>query len=98
MNETSRSSQIRFGQVLRYARNRSPEIEKIDDVINFHHLTRQQAQPAIQLERGIQWPAPLKAPDGSRTPAILIASSQHKVGRNETPWEDIFDVDNGHIR
>jgi hypothetical protein len=31
-------------------------------------------------------------------PAILVASSPHKVGREETPWQDVFDVDNGHIR
>ena len=31
-------------------------------------------------------------------PAILVASSPHKVGLRETPWQDRFDVDNGRIR
>ncbi|MBK7123629.1 MAG: hypothetical protein IPH68_12960 [Chitinophagaceae bacterium] len=33
----------------------------------------------------------------NRRPAILISSSPHKISET-TPWQDVFDVDNGHIR
>lgn len=33
-----------------------------------------------------------------RTPAILTSSSPHKIGSKQTPWQDFFDTDNGHIR
>jgi hypothetical protein len=36
--------------------------------------------------------------DGERWPAILISSGPHKIGAPETPWQDLFDPDNGHIR
>ena len=35
---------------------------------------------------------------GSQCPAILISSSPHKIGSAETPWQDFFDPDHGHIR
>ena len=33
-----------------------------------------------------------------RTPAILLRSSPHKIGSLDTPWQDFFDPDMGHIR
>lgn len=48
------------------------------------------------LESGINPIAPSQK--GARRPAILISSSPHRVGSAETPWQDVFDVDNGHIR
>ncbi len=51
------------------------------------------------MESGINTPAAVKATDGiSRRPAIIISSSPHKKGSSETPWQDFFDTDNGHIR
>jgi len=50
------------------------------------------------LDSGINPIAEIKAVDGKRRPAILIRSSPHKSGSEDTPWQDIFDVDNGHIR
>lgn len=51
------------------------------------------------MERGINTPAAVRASDGiERRPAIVISSSPHKKGSAQTPWQDFFDVDNGHIR
>src|SRR5690606_33095683 len=35
---------------------------------------------------------------GSRRPAVLIRSSPWKAGSAQTPWHDVFDMDNGHVR
>jgi len=55
--------------------------------------------PLPLLEAGINPIAAIKDLDSfKRRPAILISSSPHKAGSIETPWEDTFDPDNGHIR
>ncbi|MFF4010875.1 hypothetical protein [Streptomyces sp. NPDC001717] len=33
-----------------------------------------------------------------RRPAVLIRSSPWKAGTDETPWHDVFDLDNGRVR
>jgi hypothetical protein len=50
------------------------------------------------LEKGISPIAAVKIKGESRIPAILISSSPHKFGSESTPWQDLFDVDNGAIR
>jgi hypothetical protein len=70
----------------------------IDGVTNFWHVTHLDSFARPQLEKGINPIASVKSATGSRRPAILISSSPHRVGSAQTPWHDIFDVDNGHIR
>ncbi|HEY6220218.1 MAG TPA: hypothetical protein VIV65_09170, partial [Gemmatimonadaceae bacterium] len=65
---------------------------------NIYAATAYPGGTFIPFDSGINVLASVKAVDGPRIPAIIIASSPHKVGREETPWQDIFDVDNGHIR
>ncbi|MCX4408020.1 MULTISPECIES: restriction endonuclease [unclassified Streptomyces] len=50
------------------------------------------------LEAGINGMAKVGAPDGQRRPGILIRSSPWKAGTEQTPWHDVFDMDNGHVR
>lgn len=51
-----------------------------------------------QLEKGIN-PIGYKGEKNEhRVPAILTRSSPHKVGSDTTPWDDIYDFENGHIR
>ncbi len=50
------------------------------------------------LDAGINPIASVHTIDGARCPAVLISSSPHKVGSSETPWQDVFDSDNGYIR
>lgn len=87
-----------MGEVLRYGRPRQPEVKLVDGHRNFFWATNVDEAPSFQLEAGINVPARTSAVDGARLPAILISSSPHKVGAVETPWQDVFDVDNGHIR
>ncbi|MEV5498163.1 restriction endonuclease [Nonomuraea fuscirosea] len=50
------------------------------------------------LEAGINSIAEVPGPDRTRRPAVLLRSSPWKAGSAQTPWHDVFDLDNGHIR
>lgn len=89
---------LSVGEILRYPREFSPSSSTIDGVTNFWHVTHSENLARPQLEKGINPIAPVKAVDGSRRPAVLISSSPNRVGSAQTPWHDIFDADNGHIR
>jgi len=70
-----------------------------DGYLNFHFLTKSIDANNLQLEKGINPCAKIKTSLGQLVrPAILISSSPNKKGSVETPWEDFYDVDNGHIR
>jgi predicted restriction endonuclease len=91
-------SHLRVGEVLRSAQNRDPSIPVIDGYRNIHHATASRTLAQIQLSKGINPVAKVRAPSGRRRPAILIRSSPWKAGTAETPWHDVFDLDNGHVR
>ncbi|MFI1864379.1 HNH endonuclease [Streptomyces jumonjinensis] len=91
-------SRLRVGDVFRSARNRDPSIAFIDGYPNIHHVTASEVLAQIQLSKGINPTAKVKAPGGQRRPSILIRSSPWKAGTAETPWHDVFDLDNGRIR
>ncbi|AUG75744.1 restriction endonuclease [Kitasatospora sp. MMS16-BH015] len=42
--------------------------------------------------------AKITAAAGVRRPAVMIRSSPWKAGSEQTPWHDVFDLDNGHVR
>jgi hypothetical protein len=87
---------IAMGSVLRYARPYSADSASIDGLPNFFYYTHSPGMSLATLERGIN---PIASPKGqSRVPAILVSSSPHKVGSIETPWQDTFSPDVGHIR
>ncbi|WP_328758241.1 HNH endonuclease [Streptomyces sp. NBC_00271] len=90
-------SQLRVGEVLRSAQNRDPETPVMDGYRNIHHVTASQDLAQIQLSKGINPIAKVKASGAQRRPAILIRSSPWKAGTAETPWHDVFDLDYGHI-
>ncbi len=93
------NTKLIIGELLRYPRTKSADLETIDGLKNFHFLAKHPGAGAFQLERGINTPAEVRPPSGvPRRPAILISSSPHKKGSAETPWQDYFDSDNGHIR
>jgi hypothetical protein len=85
-------------EVLRDARPKAASPPRFGEHRNLYAVTAAPGARLIPFESGINAIAGVKAPEGVRVPAIIIASSPHKVGRVETPWQDIFDVDNGHIR
>ncbi|GGR12518.1 HNH endonuclease [Streptomyces griseomycini] len=87
---------LRVGEVLRSAQNRDPSVPVIDGYRNIHYVTASDTLPQIQLSKGINPIARSKG--GQRRPAILIRSSPWKAGTAETPWHDVFDLDNGRVR
>jgi len=91
-------SKLRIGEVFRYARPYSSESAEIDGYPNHFFATSLPGQALAQLDSGINPIGLIRAPEGSRRPAILIRSSPHKIGSHDTPWQDTFDPDNGHIR
>jgi hypothetical protein len=95
--QTGDIARILMGEVLRDARPKTPQPDYIGGYRNLYAATAFGAS-LIPFDAGINVLASVRAPEGPRTPGIIIASSPHKVGRNETPWQDVFDVDNGYIR
>lgn len=91
-------SKLRIKQVFRYGRPYSNEKAIIDGYPNHFHVTNFPDNKLVVLESGINPIAEIKGKEGNRKPAILIRSSPHKIGSEATPWQDVFDVDNGHIR
>ncbi|MFI7103427.1 HNH endonuclease [Streptomyces sp. NPDC050161] len=91
-------SQLRVGEVLRSARNRDPSLPLIDGYPNIHHLTASEVLAQVQLSKGINPMAKVRASGERRRPAILICSSSWESGTAETPWRDVFDLDNGRVR
>lgn len=87
-----------MGQVLRDARPKSPQPECIDGYTNLYAATHRPGAKLIPFDAGINALATVSAADGRRRPAILVASSPHKLGMTENPWNDIFDTDNGYVR
>ncbi|MFF3016939.1 HNH endonuclease [Streptomyces sp. NPDC057939] len=91
-------SQLRLGEVLRSGRNREPSVPLIDGYPNIHHVTASQVLAQIQLSKGINPLAKVRALGVQRRPAVLIRSSPWKAGTDETPWHDVFDLDDGRVR
>ncbi|MDP9439581.1 MAG: restriction endonuclease [Actinomycetota bacterium] len=91
-------SRIYMGEVLRYPSSTAATALEIDGHRNFYAATRYPLAKPLRLERGITQAKAVGASEGKRVPVIAISSSVHKVGSDQTPWQDVFDVDNGHIR
>lgn len=89
---------LRMGEVYRYSKPYSSEPARLDGYPNYFHLTWAPDKTLSLLDSGINPIAEAFAPEGKRRPAILISSSPHKIGSAETPWQDFFNSDNGHIR
>ena len=90
---------MQIGQIYRYSKATGPEPEFVEGLPNYWNATHLHGQARAQLESGINPIAQVKTlVGGLRRPAILISSSPHRVGSAQTPWHDVFDVDNGHIR
>lgn len=91
--------EISIGQILRYKKPISHENLIEDGYTNFHYLVHQGSVKKLLLEKGINQSAFIKTSEKLLIrPAILISSSPNKKGSAETPWEDYYDVDHGHVR
>ncbi|WP_344336071.1 restriction endonuclease [Kitasatospora putterlickiae] len=65
---------------------------------NFYFVTESPGRPRALLEKGINAMAKVGTGAGVRRPAVMIRSSPWKAGSEQTPWHDVFDIDNGHVR
>ncbi|EDM68693.1 hypothetical protein PE36_01892 [Moritella sp. PE36] len=91
--------EIKINDILRYKKPACHENAYEDGHLNFHFLTNVPTSKKLQLEKGINPSAALKTSDKELVrPVILISSSPNKKGSAETPWQDFYDTDNGHIR
>jgi len=91
-------SKLKIREIFRYGRPYTSSPAIIDSYPNHFFTTNFPNSNLVLLESGINPIAEVKQKDINRRPAILIRSSPHKIGSETTPWQDVFDVDNGHIR
>ncbi len=96
---------MRVFDLFRYVKpSPGPDVEYIDGIRNIFNATRWPAWPGlaeagrVQLDHGIDSVKMVRAVDGPRRPAILIASKPHQAGSDWTPWHDELDAERGHIR
>src|SRR2546423_13703240 len=96
---------MRVFDLFRYVKpSPGPEVEFIDGVRNIFNATRWPAWAGlvgagrVQLDHGIDSVKIVRAVDGPRRPAILIASKPHQAGSDWTPWHDELDAERGHVR
>ena len=89
---------LRIGEVYRYAKIKSRALPYVDGLPNYFYETSTPGENLPLLEAGINPVGRVHAVDGDRCPAILISSSPHRIGSKETPWQDFFEPDSGHIR
>ena len=89
---------MKIDEIFRYGRPYSDTPDVIDGLPNFFFVTALPGSKKTLLDAGINSPAILRAQDGDRVPAIMIRSSAHKAGSEDTPWQDLFRPDFGHIR
>lgn len=89
---------MKIGEIFRYSRPYKADVGVIDGLPNYFFATRLEGSTLPLLESGINPIKSIEAVDGLRCPAVLISSSPHKIGSRDTPWQDSFDPDNGHIR
>jgi len=88
---------MKIGQIFRYARPYNKDPAVIDNLPNYFNLVYTESCKLPILDSGINPIQKINTAEGPRCPAILISSSPHKIGSSETPWQDFFDPDNGHI-
>ncbi|MFD9595579.1 restriction endonuclease [Kitasatospora sp. NPDC059973] len=87
-----------MGDVLRYTASKDTAPATVDGFDNFYFVTDSPGRKRALLEAGINAMAKVKVGHGARRPAVTIRSSPWKAGTEQTPWHDVFDIDNGHVR
>jgi 5-methylcytosine-specific restriction protein A len=98
MADMSPSTGIRVGEVVRYPDPPNQTDEHLDGYRNFFNLTAVPGAARLIMNRGIDNPAWVPAPEGPRRPVILIRSNPLRAGTSKTPWEDVFDLDGGRLK
>jgi len=89
---------MRIGEIFRYPKDKLRHPKEIDGYPNFSFYTNLPNENLVLLESGINPIGKVKVKKEERTPAIITSSSPHKIGSSDTPWQDIYNVEKGHIR
>lgn len=89
---------FQIGTVYRYTNLADPKPPTVDGLPNYFNVVYTEGYLLTKLNKGINPIASVATLDGTRKPAIAISSSPHKIGSEQTPWQDFFDPDNGHIK
>ena len=89
---------MRIRDIFRYAYEKKPDVKEIDGHPNFSFYTNMLNEKLVLLESGINPIGKVTNKGEERTPAIITSSSPHKIGSIDTPWQDIYNVERGHIR
>lgn len=89
---------LKTGKIYRYSRPYKPVPEIIDNFENYFSATNTNTRKLALLDSGINPIAAVKHNNSLRTPAILISSSPHKIGSEDTPWQDVFEPDFGRVK
>ncbi|MGH3380711.1 MAG: HNH endonuclease [Actinoallomurus sp.] len=90
-------TRISIGEVVRYPDPPDQTAEYLDGYRNFFNLTRMPGAARLIMNRGIDNPALVTAPEGRRRPVILIRSNPLQAGTTKTPWRDVLDLDQSHL-
>jgi 5-methylcytosine-specific restriction protein A len=94
----SPSRKITVGEVVRYPDPPDQTVEYLDGYRNFFNLSAVASASRLIMNRGIDNPAWVSAPEGPRRPVILIRSNPLRAGTSKTPWEDVFNLDEGRVQ
>jgi Restriction endonuclease AspBHI N-terminal/HNH endonuclease len=86
------SRNITVGEVVRYPDPPNQAVEYLDGYRNFFHLSAVAGTSRLIMNRGIDNPAWVNAPEGPRRPVVLIRSNPLRSGTLKTPWEDVFNL------
>ncbi|MFB4308358.1 HNH endonuclease [Actinomadura sp. GTD37] len=92
------STKLTVGEVVRYPEPPNQEPEYLDGCRNFFNLTAAPGAPRLIMNRGIDHPAAVSAPEGKRRPVILLRSNPFQAGSTKTPWRDVIDLTDGKVR
>ena len=90
---------LRIGEIFRLSNDYSTDSQEyIDGVKNFIYWTKSEnIESTFRFERGIHKTKKINAIDFNRDPIIIVSSSPHKAGTENTPWKDRYDPDNGIV-
>lgn len=92
---------FKIGTIYRYAYDKTTyRIPTIDGLPNYYFETHVDGfDNTFSFEKGIHPVRLVKGPDGkTRCPVIIVSSSPHKAGSDDTPWQDKYAPDRGYIR
>jgi len=92
---------LKIGNIYRQAKDKSTYNQKfVDGLANYYYETHVEGfDNSFFFQRGIHPVRQITGPDNkTRCPLIIISSSPHKAGSDDTPWQDKYDPDRGYVR